>query len=173
MVDIYTLAIVLAKRSFQVCAADRGRSVLIDRTFPRAGLGKLLAAQNLGHVVRLIPPICVKLFVKRQKNDTADAAATAESALLPNIHYVAVKSAEHQARAEAFRTHQCFVKQHTQLINALRGHLAEIGLIVAQGPANLKAVAGMEGYAIIQNWITRTGATAKTDNHTYRRSFLR
>jgi transposase len=56
---------------------------------------------------------------------------------------VAVKSAEHQARAVAFRTHQSFVGQRTQLINALRGHLAEFGLVVAQGPANLKSVVGM------------------------------
>jgi len=163
MADIYILAIDLAKRSFQVCAADRGGAVLFNRTLSRARLGKLLEAQEpcivameacatshywgrqaqgLGHEVRLIPPIYVKPFVKRQKNDAADAAAIAEAALRPNIHYVAVKSAEHQA-AVAFRTHQCFVGQRTQLINALRGHLAEFGLIVAQGPANLKAMAGM------------------------------
>lgn len=82
-------------------------------------------------------------FVKRQKNDAADAAAIAEAAVRPNLHYVAVKSAEHQARAVAFRTHQSFVGQRTQLINALRGHLAEFGLVVAQGPANLKSVVGM------------------------------
>lgn len=98
-------------------------------------------AQRLGHEVRLIPPICVKPFVKRQKNDAADAAAIAEAALRPNIHYVAVKSAEHQARAVAFRTHQCFVGQRTQLINALRGHLAEYGVIVAQGPGKIRSVA--------------------------------
>jgi transposase len=56
---------------------------------------------------------------------------------------VAVKSAEHQARSVAFRTHQSFVGQRTQLIHALRGHLAEFGLVVAQGPANLKSVIGM------------------------------
>ncbi|MFN7009871.1 MAG: IS110 family transposase [Allorhizobium sp.] len=100
-------------------------------------------AQGHGHDVRLIPPIYMKPFVKRQKNDAADAAAIAEAALRPNMHYVAVKSAEHQARALAFRTHQCFVRQRTQLINALRGHLAEFGIVVAQGPANLGAVAGI------------------------------
>lgn len=73
-------------------------------------------AQRLGHEVRLIPPIYVKPFVKRQKNDAADAAAIAEAALRPNLHYVAIKSAEHQARAVAFRTHQSFVRQRTQLI---------------------------------------------------------
>lgn len=97
-------------------------------------------AQGLGHDVRLVPPIYVKPFVKRQKNDAADAAAIAEAVLRPNMHCVAVKSAEHQARAVAFRTHQCFVRQRTQLINALRGHLAEFGLIVAQGPAHLKQI---------------------------------
>jgi transposase len=85
----------------------------------------------------------VKPFVKRQKNDAADAAAIAEAALRPNLHYVAVKSAEQQARAVAFRTHQSFVGQRTQLINALRGHLAEFGLVVAQGPSGIKAVGGM------------------------------
>lgn len=61
----------------------------------------------------------MKPFVKLQKNDAADAAAIAEAVLRPNIHYVAVNCAEQQARAVAFRTHQCFVRQRTQLINAL------------------------------------------------------
>nr|WP_246359972.1 IS110 family transposase [Stakelama sediminis] len=91
----------------------------------------------------MIPPIYVKRFVKRQKNDAADAAAITEAAMRPNLLYVAVKSAEHQARAVAFRTHQSFVGQRTQLINALCGHLAEFGLVVAQGPADLKSVVGM------------------------------
>lgn len=100
-------------------------------------------AQSCGHDVRLIPPIYVKPFVKRQKNDAADAAAIAEAVLRPNIHYVGVKSAEHQARAVVFRTHQCFVRQRTQLINALRGHLAEFGIVVAQGPVHLREVVGL------------------------------
>ena len=164
MADIQILAIDLAKRSFQICATGPGGAVLFNRTVSRAKLEKILTEQShcivameacatshfwgrfaraLGHDVRLIPPIYVKPFVKRQKNDAADAAAIAEAALRPNLHYVAVKSAEHQARAVAFRTHQCFVGQRTQLINALRGHLAEFGVVVAQGPANLKSVAGL------------------------------
>lgn len=85
----------------------------------------------------------MKPFVKRQKNDAVDAAAIAEAALRPNMHCVAVKSAEHQARAVAFRTHQCFVRPRTQLINSLRGHLAEFGIVVAKGPANLKSLVEM------------------------------
>ena len=164
MTAVHILAIDLAKRSFQVCGTDRGGAVLFNRVLSRARLQQFLGeqspcivameacatshfwgrfARSHGHDVRLIPPIYVKPFVKRQKNDAADAAAIAEAALRPNMHYVAVKSAEHQARAVAFRTHQCFVRQRTQLINALRGHLAEFGIVVAQGPANLGVVAGI------------------------------
>lgn len=164
MTQVHILAIDLAKRSFQVCGTDRGGAVLFNRLLSRARLQQFLSeqspcivameacatshfwgrfARSHGHDVRLIPPIYVKPFVKRQKNDAADAAAIAEAALRPNMHYVAVKSAEHQARAVAFRTHQCFVRQRTQLINALRGHLAEFGIVVAQGPANLGAFAGI------------------------------
>jgi transposase len=91
-----------------------------------------------GHEARLIPANYVKPFVKRQKNDHADAEAIAEAASRPNMRFVAVKSTEKQARAVAFRTHQCFVRQRTQLINALRGHLAEFGLVAPKGTANLK-----------------------------------
>ena len=122
MTAVYILAIDLAKRSFQVCATDRGVAVLFNRVLPRARLQQLLKeqspcivameacatshfwgrlAQSRGHNVRLIPPIYVKPFVKRQKNNAADAAAIAEAALRPNMHCVEVKSAEHQARAVA------------------------------------------------------------------------
>ncbi|TWB25087.1 IS110 family transposase [Nitrospirillum bahiense] len=76
-------------------------------------------AEGAGHEVRLIPPIDVKPFVKRQKSDAADAKAIPEAARHPNLHFVAVKSAKHQARPVTFRTHQCFVRQWAQLINAL------------------------------------------------------
>ena len=86
----------------------------------------------------MIPAAYVKTFVKRQKNDLADAAAIAEAASHPSMRFVAVKSAEKQGRAVAVRTHQCFVRQRPQLINALRGHLAEFGLVTPKGPAILK-----------------------------------
>jgi transposase len=164
MTEVHVLAIDLAKRSFQVCGTARGGAVLFNRTVSRSKLEQLLRgqppcivameacatshywgrmAQGFGHEVRLIPPIYVKPFVKRQKNDAADAAAIAEAALRPNMICVTVKSAENQARAVAFRTHQCFVRQRTQLINSLRGHLAEFGIVVAKGPANLKSLMEM------------------------------
>jgi transposase len=91
-----------------------------------------------GQNVRLIPANYVKPFVKRQKNDFADAATIAEAASRPSMSFVAVKSAEKQGRAVAFRTHQCFVRQRTQLINALRGHLAEFGQLAPKGALHLK-----------------------------------
>ena len=97
------------------------------------------AIRDVGHEVRLIPPVYVKPFVKRQKNDAADAEAIAEAASRPTMRFVAVKTEEQQARAMLFRTRDLLVRQRTQLINALRGHLAEFGVVAPQGPANLTA----------------------------------
>ena len=159
MTEITVLAIDLAKGSFQVCGVRPDGSVLFNRAFSRTRLATMLAeqpacivameacatshhwgrvAQSHGHEVRLVPAAYVKPFVKRQKNDRADAEAIAEAALRPTMRFVAVKSAETQGRAVAFRTHQCLVRQRTQLINALRGHLAEFGLVAPKGPASLK-----------------------------------
>ena len=158
---INMLAIDLAKGSFQVCAIGQDGAVLYNRVLSRTRLASLLAeqqpcvvameacatshywgrvAQSHGHEVRLVPAAYVKPFVKRQKNDKADAEAIAEAALRPTMRFVAVKSAETQGRAVAFRTHQCLVRQRTQLINALRGHLAEFGLVAPKGPASLRVL---------------------------------
>ncbi|MEC4592299.1 IS110 family transposase [Nitrospirillum amazonense] len=169
MTTTYLVAIDLAKRHFQVCATDFSGKVLFNRAFSRQKLMVFLSgqprcivameacstshswgrlAEGAGHEVRLIPPIYVKPFVKRQKNDAADAEAISEAARRPNLHFVAVKSAEHQARAVTFRTHQCFVRQRTQLINALRGHLAEFGIVAPVGATNvtrLEEAIGAEG----------------------------
>jgi transposase len=99
------------------------------------------AIGELGHEIRLIPPAYVKPFVKRQKNDTSDAEAIAEAAARPTMRFVAVKTEEQQARSMIFRTRDLLVRQRTQLINALRGHLAEHGVIAPQGPANVRLLA--------------------------------
>jgi transposase len=99
------------------------------------------AIQELGHEVRLIPPIYVKPFVRRQKNDAADAEAIAEAASRPTMRFVAVKTEEQQARSMIFRTRDLLVRQRTQLVNALRGHLAEHGIVAAQGLAKVKVLA--------------------------------
>lgn len=92
---------------------------------------------DLGHEAKLIPPIYVKPFVKRQKNDMADAEAIAEAASRPTMRFVSVKSEERQAAGMAFRTRDLFVRQKTQTINALRDHLAEFGVVAPKGPAHL------------------------------------
>ena len=89
----------------------------------------------------MIPPADVKPFVRRQKNDAADAEAICEAAVRPTMRFVAVKTEEQQARAMLFRTRDLLVRQRTQLVNALRGHLTEHGVVVPQGPANLKGLA--------------------------------
>ncbi len=91
---------------------------------------------KLGHEVRLIPPAYVKPFVKRQKNDAADAEAICEAAQRPTMRFVPVKSEETQGAAMVFRIRELLIRQRTQMINALRGHLGEFGQIVPQGAAN-------------------------------------
>jgi len=88
----------------------------------------------------LIAPAYVKPFVKRQKNDAADAEAISEAASRPTMRFVAVKTQEQQARAMLFRTRDLLVRQRTQLINALRGHLSEHGVVAPQGPTNVKVL---------------------------------
>ena len=100
---------------------------------------------KLGHEVRLIAPIYVKPFVKRQKNDAADAEAICEAAVRPSMRFVAVKGEAQQARAMLFRTRDLLVRQRTQTINALRGHLAEFGVIAPQGRAPSAVLPAVEG----------------------------
>src|SRR5215813_9212683 len=156
------IGIDVAKRVFQIHAALKdGRSVLRKRV-SRAQLLGFLAKQppaivameacatahewgraisGLGHDVRLVPPIYVKPFVRRQKNDAADAEAIAEAASRPTMRFVVVKTEEQQARSMIFRTRDLLVRQRTQLVNALRGHLAEHGIVAAHGLAKVKVLA--------------------------------
>src|SRR6204780_214991 len=152
----------LAKRSFQAHGALADGSVAFRKKLTRERVLGFFAEQprcvvameacgnahhwgrairDAGHEVRLIPPAYVKPFVKRQKNDTADAEAIAEAASRPTMRFVAVKTQEQQARAMLFRTRDLLVRQRTQLINALRGHLAEHGAVAAHGPAHVKRLA--------------------------------
>lgn len=93
--------------------------------------------EHLGHEVRLIPPAYVKPFVKRHKNDAVDAEAICEAAQRPNMRFVAVKSEEQQASGLVFRTRDLLVRQRTQLINAIRGHLTEYGWVAPKGPSHV------------------------------------
>ena len=93
--------------------------------------------RSLGHEVRLMPPQYVKAYVKRGKNDAADAAAICEAVTRPSMRFVPVKTEEQQSALTMHRARELLVRQRTQLINAVRGHLAEFGLVGAQGPWNV------------------------------------
>ena len=162
--EITTLGIDLAKSVFQLHGTDAGGRVVLRKRLRRnqvlefmAGLPRCLVGMEacgtshywareilaLGHDVRLIPPAYVKPFVKRQKNDMADAEAIAEAASRPTMRFVAVKSEAQQAAAMAYRTRDLLVRQRTQTINALRAHLAEQGIVAPTGPAHVGRLAAI------------------------------
>lgn len=169
MKKVTIVAVDLAKRVFQVHGAAADGSVVFRKKLSRAQFSAFLTRQpscivameacatshywgreiiKLGHTVRLVPPIYVKPFVKRHKNDAADAEAIAEAASRPTMRFVAVKNEQQQARAMIFRARDLLVRQRTQLTNALRGHLAEFGIVAAQGIVHIKklndAINGLE-----------------------------
>ena len=154
----------IAKQVFQAHGADASGRVLFREKIRRAKLLEFFASQppctvvmeacggahhwgreigKLGHDVKLIAPKYVKPFVKRQKNDAADAEAICEAAMRPTMRFVAVKSETTQASALVFRTRDILVRQRTQLINAVRGHMTESGVVVAQGSAHFRKLAAM------------------------------
>ena len=162
MTRISTFGLDIAKHVFQVHGIDEAGNVVLRRRLRRSDLVGFFArhpaavvgmeacptshywARELeaaGHVVRLMPAQYVKPYVKRQKNDAADAEAICEAVRRPSMRFVPVKSAEQQAVLMLHRSRELLVRQRTMLINALRGHLAEFGLIAARGPAR---VAGLE-----------------------------
>ena len=154
MTEISVIGVDLAKSVFQVHGAAADGATLFRRRLSRAQLERFMAAQPscivameacatahhwarrmtaLGHEVRLIAPAYVRPFVKRHKTDAADAEAIVEAAMRPNMRFVAPKSAEAQARAMLFRAREQLIKQRTETVNALRGHLAEFGLVAPAG----------------------------------------
>ena len=158
MEQITTSGLDIAKRVFQAHGADGAGNAVLRKKLTRAKVLTFFASQprcvvaleacggahhwgreitKLGHEVRLIAPKYVKPFVKRQKNDAADAEAICEAAQRPTMRFVAVKSEAAQANALVFRSRDMLVRQRTQTINALRGHLTEYGLVVAKGSAHV------------------------------------
>jgi transposase len=159
MDEVTVIGVDLAKSVFQLHGAGRDGRVVFRKKLSRPQFRLFLERQApclvameacatahywgreiaaMGHAVRLIPPAYVKPFVKRHKNDAADAEAIAEAALRPSMRAVAVKSAEQQSLAMLLKTRDLLVRQRNQLINALRGHLMEYGVAAPAGPAFVK-----------------------------------
>ena len=161
MTEFKRIAIDTSKHVFTLHGVDRNDQVVLRRNLRRAQVepffaklpptevvleacgashhwGRLLQAN--GHIVRLIPAQYVKPFVKRGKNDRNDAEAIGEAASRPAMRFVPVKSAEQQAQACVLGIRELMVRQRTQLVNALRGHAGEFGVVAAQGAGGVAAL---------------------------------
>ncbi len=162
MEEINIIGVDLAKNVFQLHGASAAGTVLFRKKLSRSQFARFMGehppcivameacacahhwAREMtrhGHQVRLIAPHYVKPFVKRQKNDVADAEAIVEAALRPTMRFVEPKTAEQQARAVVFRTREQLLKQRTEAINALRAHLYEFGHVAPVGIGYLPRLA--------------------------------
>jgi transposase len=147
-----------AKHVFQVHGVDASEAPVLRRQLRRSEVEKFFAKlpptrigleacgashhwarvlRGLGHDVMLLPPQYIKPYVKRGKNDAIDAAAICEAMSRPGMRFVAVKSAEQQAGLMLLKVRDLLVKERTMLINAIRGHAAEFGVIAAKGPVKV------------------------------------
>jgi transposase len=157
--QITTIGLDIAKNVFQVHGIDAAEKVVVRKQLRRGQMMKFFAVlppclvgmeacatahywarelTRLGHEVRLMPAKDVKAYVKRNKNDAADAEAICEAVRRPTMRFVRAKSAEQQGRLMQHRTRDLLLRQQTQAINALRAHLAELGIVAAQGREGLK-----------------------------------
>lgn len=158
MEKVTIIGVDLAKNVFQLHGAAADGSVVFRKKLSRPQFQKFMAAQpacivameacgsghywarqmaQLGHEPKLISPRYVKPFLKRQKNDAADAEAIVEAAQRPTMRFVEPKSEEQQCRTVIFRTRERMVNQRTELVNALRAHLYEFGFVAPQGIGHL------------------------------------
>ena len=157
--QITTIGLDIAKNVFQVHGIDAAEKVIVRKQLRR---GQMLAffkalppclvgmeacatshywareLTKLGHQVRLMPAKDVKAYVKRNKNDAADAEAICEAVRRPTMRFVQIKSVEQQGQLILHRARDLLMRQRTQLINALRAHIAELGIVAAQGREGVK-----------------------------------
>jgi transposase len=159
MKEVITIGVDLAKNVFQVHGVDAEGTVIVGRQLRRSqvlpffkkqppclvGMEACATAHHwarqlieLGHEVKLMPPHYVKPYVKRGKNDAADAAAICEAVTRPTMRFVSVKSTEQQGVLMLHRTRELLVRQRTMLINAIRAHMAEFGVVAPVGVPRVK-----------------------------------
>jgi len=154
MGEVSTIGLDIAKSVFQVHGVDADGAIVIRKRIGRAKVLEFFAAlppcvvgieacpsahhwsrklRALGHTARLMPPSYVKAYLKRSKNDANDAAAICEAVTRPSMRFVPIKSEQQQSGLMLHRSRQLLVRQRTMLANAIRGHLAEFGIISAKG----------------------------------------
>jgi transposase len=157
--QITTIGLDIAKNVFQVHGIDASEKVVVRKQLRRGQVLEFFKAlppclvgmeacatahywarelTKLDHRVRLMPAKDVKAYVKRNKNDAADAEAICEAVRRPTMRFVQVKSTEQQGRLMLHRARDLLMRQRTQVINALRAHLAELGIVAAQGREGIK-----------------------------------
>ena len=158
---VTTIGLDIAKSVFQVHGVDAAGQVVIRRQLKRryvlAFFQKLPAClvgieacasshhwsrelKTLGHIVRLMPPAYVKPYVKRQKNDATDAEAICEAVTRANMRFVEIKTPEQQSGLVLHRTRHLFIRQQTAVINAIRAHLAEFGIVAPVGRKGIETL---------------------------------
>ena len=154
MGEVSTIGLDIAKSIFQIHGVDVDGAVVIRKRVRRAKVSEFFSAlppclvgieacpsahhwsrqlQVLGHAVKLMPPSYVKAYLKRSKNDANDAAAICEAVTRPSMRFVPTKSEQQQSGLMLHRSRQLLVRQRTMLSNAIRGHMAELGIISAKG----------------------------------------
>src|ERR1700747_3872394 len=154
MGEVSTIGLDIAKSVFQVHGVDSDGTVVIRKRVSRAKVLELFSTlpsclvgieacpsahhwsrelRALGHTVRLMPPSYVKGYLKRSKKDANDAAAICEAVTRPSMRFVPTKSEQQQSGLMLHRSRQLLVRPATMLLNAIRGHLAELGIISAKG----------------------------------------
>ncbi len=161
MSEVITIGVDVAKSVFQVHGVDASGETVLRRQLRRRQVLPFFRKQSIcvvgmeacatshhwarevtkfGHEVRLMPPHYVKAYVKRNKNDAADAEAICEAVTRPNMRFVAIKSNEQQSVLMQHRTRELLVRQRTMLVNAIRAHMAEFGVVTRVGLPQVKAL---------------------------------
>src|SRR5947209_11345525 len=164
MQTVTTIGLDIAKSVFQVHGVDPEGNVIVRRRLKRRyvltffkelppcliGIEACASShywsrelQALGHTVRLMPPAYVKPYVKRQKNDMADAEAICEAVTRANMRFVPTKTPEQQSGLMLHRTRHLFIRQQTAVINAIRAHLAEFGVVAPVGRNGVEQLLGV------------------------------
>jgi transposase len=164
MQTITTIGLDIAKSVFQVHGVDAEGNVILRRQLKRryvvaffqklppclVGIEACASAhywsrelQALGHEVRLMPPAYVRPYVKRHKNDATDAEAICEAVTRPNMRFVATKTPEQQSCLTLHRTRHLFIRHQTSVINAIRAHLAEFGIVAPVGRNGVEQLLGV------------------------------